>query len=118
MRSLVIVVLICVATYSVVCQSTAPKDQVGTITEVTPHKATAGSDSSVSTYDVSVRVGNTIYVVLYTLPPGKLSPEYRAGADLPVLVGSKTIKFSDQLGRTIEVPILRRKTIPSQSGNH
>jgi len=114
MRKLLIVLMMCAAALPAFCQSST-KYQAGTITEVTPHKATAGSDSSVTTYDVSVRVGNTIYVVLYTLPPGKLSPDYRAGADLPVLVGSKTIKFSDQLGRTMEVPILRRKAVEAKT---
>ena len=114
MRKLLIVIMMCAAALPVFCQSSA-KYQVGTITEVAPHKAAAGSDSSATRYDVSVRVGNTIYVVLYTLPPGKLSPEYRAGIDLPVLVGSKTIKFSDQLGRTIEAPILRRKASQTQT---
>ena len=33
--------------------------QVGTITEVTPHKAAAGDNSSVTSYDVSVKVGDT-----------------------------------------------------------
>jgi len=103
------------ATCPAFCQSPAPKYQVGTITEVARHNAAPGSDSSVTRYDVSVRVGNTIYVVLYALPPGKLSPDYRAGANLPVLVGSKTIKFSDQLGRTIEAPILRRKAVQAQT---
>jgi hypothetical protein len=111
MRSLLIAALMCVATYTVVCQSTTPKYQVGTITEVARHNAAPNSDSSATRYDVAVRVGNTIYVVLYTLPPGKLSPEYRAGTELPVLVGSKTIKFNDMLGRPMEVPILRRKTV-------
>jgi len=118
MRNMLIVFLMCVATYPAFCQSSKPKYEVGTITEVTRHHTASGSDSSVASYDISVRVGNTIYVVLYTLPPGKLSPDYRAGADLPVLVGSKTIKFSDQLGRTMEVPILRRKAIPSQTSHN
>lgn len=115
MRRLMIVVLMCVATHAAFCESPTPKYQVGTLTEVTRHNAATGGDSSIARYDVSVRVGNTIYVVLYTLPPGKLSPEYRAGADLPVLVGSKTIKLSDQLGRTIEAPILRRKASQTQT---
>jgi hypothetical protein len=84
---------------------------VGTITEVTPHKAAVGSDSGVIRYDVSVRVGNTIYVVLYTPPAGANAVEYRPGTDLAVLVGHKAIKFNDLLGRPMEAPILRRKAI-------
>jgi hypothetical protein len=51
MRSLLIVALMCVATYTVVCQSTAPKYQVGTTTEVTRHDAAPGAESSISPYE-------------------------------------------------------------------
>ena len=116
MRKLLIVIMMCAAAGPAFDQSSA-KYQVGTITEVVSHKPAAGSDSSVIRYDVSVRVGSTIYIVLYTPPVGQNTVEYRVGVDLMVLVGNKTIRFNDQLGRTIDVPILRRKTIPSQSGN-
>ena len=111
MRKLLIVVMMCAAAFPAFCQSSA-KYQVGTITEVVSHKPAAGSDSSVIRYDVSVRVGSTIYVVLYTPPVGQNTVEYRVGVDLLVLVGSKTIKFNDQLGRPMEAPILRRKAVP------
>jgi mevalonate kinase len=115
MRAVLIIVLMYAASYSGFCQSTTPKYQVGTITEVKRHTEASGSDSSVSRYDISIRVGDTIYVVLYTLPPGKLSPEYRAGSELSVLVASQTIKFNDMLGRPMEVPIMQRKTVPAQT---
>jgi len=55
---------------------------------------------------------------IYTPPPGKLSPEYRAGTDLPVLVGSKTIRFNDMRGHPMEVPILHRKAIATQANQN
>jgi hypothetical protein len=91
--------------------------QVGTITAVTHHRGAAGSDPSVASYDVSVRVGNTVYVVLYTPPFGTDTVQYVAGRDLPVLVGEKTLTFNDELGTTSEVPILSRTTIATQSSS-
>ena len=87
------------------------KYQLGTILEVRPHLADRADNASTPSYDISVRVGNTVYVVLYIQPPGTISPEYRAGLQLLVSVGSKTIKFNDQLGRTREVPIEGRRGI-------
>lgn len=111
MRSLLIVLLMCVASYLSFGQSSKPKYEVGTITEVRRHDPGSARNSGIHTYDISVRVGNTVYVVLYTPPPGKLNPEYRAGTELPVLVGSKTIRFNDMRGHPMEVPILRREAI-------
>jgi hypothetical protein len=84
---------------------------------VKPHHGSPGQHSSAPRYDISVKVGNTIYVVLYTQPPGTTSPEYRVGLDLPVMVGSNSIKFNDKLGRSRELPILNRLTIPDIKGS-
>jgi hypothetical protein len=108
MRSLLIILFLCMAFHPSFSQSAKSKDEVATITDVTRHHTAAEDDASVASYDISLRVGNTSYVVLYTLPPGKLSPEYRSGMRIPVLIGSKTIKFNDMLGQQREVPILRR----------
>lgn len=91
--------------------------EVGTITAVTTHQGAAGADPSITSYDVSVKVGNTVYVVLYTPPPGTSTKtlEYVAGRELLVRVGEKTIAFNDQLGTTLEVPILRRTTVAPQA---
>jgi hypothetical protein len=63
---------------------------------------------------MSLRVGNTEYVVLYTPPDGTDVVEYRLGRDGLVLVGTDTIKFSDMLGRPREVPILHRRAVPDK----
>jgi len=78
---------------------------------VTRHDGGSAEKTSARTYDISVKVENTIYVVLYTQPPGTISPQYRTGLELPVLVGRNTIRFNDQLGRSQELPIISRKTI-------
>lgn len=90
---------------------TASKYQAGTIMEVKPHKPASDANSGGKQYDISVQVGNTIYVVLYTAPPGSNVVEYKAGLGINVLVQGKTLKVNDQSGRTIVVPILSRKEL-------
>lgn len=78
--------------------------QPGTITAVVA-RTNSSSESSVTSYDISLRVGSTLYVVLYTPPPGTITPQYDAGRELLVKVGEKTIGFNDMLGESLEVPI-------------
>jgi hypothetical protein len=90
---------------------------VGTITEVKTHLTDANSGSDAISYDVSVKVGDTIYVVLYTPPLGEETVKYSAGRDLLVLVGKRTIRYNDILGQSFEVPIESQKPAarPKQS---
>lgn len=90
-----------------------PKYQVGTITAVQPHQA-ADADSSVASYEVSVRVGNTVYVTLYTPLYGMDTVRWAAGRELLVLVGDDIISYSDMLGNSLQVPILSRTTVTPQ----
>ena len=87
-------------------QSTS-KYQVGTITEVKAHQAAGSGASDAASYDVSVKVGDTIYVVLYTPALGEETVKYAAGRDL--LVGKNTITYNDILGRSFVVPIESQK---------
>ena len=98
--------LICMflTTFPAVAQSTS-KYQVGTITEVKVHQASGSDAAGAASYDVSVKVGETTYVVLYTPPLGENEVKYEAGRDLLVLVGKKTITYNDILGRSFAVPI-------------
>ena len=104
MRRLIGVITLCLLSFPAFCQSTS-KYQVATIIEVKAHQAAGDSTSDASGYDVSVKVGDTIYVVLYTPPLGELPPKYAAGRDLLVLVGKNTITYNDMLGRSLQVPI-------------
>ena len=96
-------------------QSAAAKWKVATIKEVKLHSATAGNDSSTVQYEVTARIENTEYVVLYVAPDGSLpdTARYRLGQDVPVLVGTDTIKYNDMTGTAREVPILSRRNIPT-----
>ena len=78
--------------------------QLGTITEVVA-RTNGSPEDSVTSYDISLRVGSTLYVVLYTPPLGAGTPQYAAGRELLVKVGGKTIRFSDMLGESLEVPM-------------
>jgi hypothetical protein len=103
--------LICIflVAFPAFCQS-ASKYQVATITEVKPHQAAGDGASGVTSYDISVKVGDTIYTVLYTPPLGMNTVKNAAGRDLLVLVGKNTIRYNDILGQSFDVPIISQKS--------
>ncbi len=69
--------LICAASLSAMGQTPPSNYQRGTITGVTAHQNAPGESSrDVVRYDVSVKVGNTNYVVLFTPPNGSNTVEY------------------------------------------
>ncbi len=104
MQRLIVVVTLFVLTLAALGQSTA-KYQVAIITEVKARQVAGDAASDPASYDVSVKVGDTIYVVLYTQPLGDLPPKYATGHELLVLVGKNTITYNDMLGRSLQVPI-------------
>jgi hypothetical protein len=104
MRRLIAVIGLCLLTFPALCQSTS-KYQIGLITEVKARQAAGDGASDPTSYDVSVKVGDTIYVVLYTQPMGEIPAKYETGRELLVLVGKKTITYNDMLGRSLQVPI-------------
>jgi hypothetical protein len=106
--------LVCLITFSLLSQTTSPKSEVATVTAVNVHQSGLEGSRGRS-YDVSLKVRDTVYVVLYTPPSGANGVEYSVGMDVVVLVGNKTITFT-KLGRTSEVPILRRETLPAKAG--
>jgi len=110
MLKLIGVAGICLSTLLVFGQ-TSPKYQVATITDVKPHQVASGTSSDVVSYDVCVKVADTIYVVLYTPPLGNNTVKYATGRDLLVLVGENTITYNDILGQSLEVPIVSRRTV-------
>ncbi len=93
-------------------QETASKSkyQVGTITAAQCHQA-ADADARVASCEVSVRVGNTAYGVLYAAPVGTDNVRYETGRELLVLVREDTITYNDMLGNSFQVPILSRATV-------
>lgn len=115
MREWFIFILVCMP----LLQSQVPstKYQPGTITAVTTHRsASEEPDGNVARYNVSVKVGDTVYVVVYTPPNGANGVEYSAGLGLLVLVGSNTLTFNSKLTGTTVVPIVRRETVTTERG--
>jgi hypothetical protein len=110
MQRVIVVVSLCLLALAALGQSTS-KYQVAIITEVKPRQAAGDGASDPTSYDVSVKVGDTIYVVLYTQPLGELPAKYEKGHELLVLVGKKTITYNDMLGRSLQVPIESQRPV-------
>lgn len=106
--------LVCVSALAVLGQTTSSKYQPGTITSVKAHNGHGRDETDSSQYDVSVRIGNISYVVLYT-SRGSNFVKFSAGNELLFLVGDRTLKFNDSLSGETEVPILSQKTVPERS---
>ena len=104
MQRLIVVVTLCLLSLAALGQSSS-KYQIGMITEVKARQAAGDSASDLTSYDVSVKVGDTIYVVLYTPSLGELPPKYATGRELLVFVGKNAITYNDMLGRSLQVPI-------------
>ena len=116
MLRLVGIFCVLVTAFPASCQSTS-KWQVGTITRVTVHQiAEKVGSSEAASYDVSLKVGDTIYVVLYTPPLREETVKYSAGRDLLVFVGKSTIRYNDVLGRSYEVPIESQRPASNSRG--
>jgi len=104
MRRLTAVIALCLLTFPGLCQSTS-KWQVAIITGVKPRQDAGDDVSGPASYDISVKVGDTVYVVLYTQPLGEIPAKYATGHELLVLVGRNTITYNDILGQSHEVSI-------------
>jgi hypothetical protein len=117
MRNAVNLIVMWFAIFPAFGQSVKPAYQSGTITAVKAHKDASTAGQSATRYDISIKVRDTVYVVLYTPPPGTYGNQYITGMDLLVLVGEKTITYNDLLGVSMEVPILSRATAP-QTNTH
>jgi hypothetical protein len=109
MLRLAIVFCISLTMFSAYGHSTS-RYQVGTITDVKAHQDAGGGATDPASYDVTVKVGDTIYVVLYTPPLGEATVKYAAGRELLVLVGKHTIRYNDILGQSFEAPIESQKS--------
>lgn len=88
--------------------------QTGTIMAVKAHGDAPKSDTAANQYDVSVKVGTAIYVILYTSPPGVNTVEYREGMNIMVSVQGDKLKFNDLMGNTQTVPILSKTEAPTK----
>ena|SRR5678816_3373447 len=104
-----LLIIICTVALPGFCEPAA-NYEVATIVDVRPHQS-AGDRSSpdVASYDVSVRVGKTIYVVLYTDTSRTGTVKYVAGRQALVHIGKNSITYNDIVGQSHEVPIIDQK---------
>ena len=89
-------------------QAPASAPEVATIMAVKPHNGASDEHR----YDVSLKVNDTSYVILYTPPNGSTGVEYALGQNLLVTIGDNSMVFT-KFGRTFEVPILSRQSQPT-----
>lgn len=95
------------------CQTSSPKPQHATISAVAVHKN--APDDNVLKYDVTLKIGNSIYTVLFMPPSGSKGVEYAVGQNVVALVGPETITVT-RFGHTSESQILSREDVPSKAG--
>ncbi len=91
------------------------KYRVASVLAVKVHQPISDEDAKITRYDVTVRVEDVDYVVLYTPPEGTDVVEYSLGRDGLVLVGRDSIKWHDSFGRPREARILQRRNVPPKA---
>jgi hypothetical protein len=104
-------ILVISTALAALCQSSSADYQPATIMGVTRHPNAPG-ESDIARYDVTLKVGNNVYVALYSPPQGQNTPEYAAGMDILVLVENNSIRFNKLGGTTGEARIESREALP------
>jgi hypothetical protein len=107
----------CVAVIPGLCQTGPSKYEPGTIRAVERHQASPSDSETTSTqYDVTVRIADTDYVVLYAPPYGSNTVEYSAGLELLFSVGTDTLTLATpgKVDGNTPLPILRTTKLPPQ----
>src|SRR5215469_15971331 len=110
--AILLLILIALSTAPPALSQNSSEYQPGTIMKVVRHPSATGQAQQ---YNVSVKVLNTVYTVLYTPPPGVNSVEYFGGLQLLVLVKKDTLVFNSRVSGTTEVPILQRETLADEN---
>jgi Protein of unknown function (DUF2950) len=91
------------------------KWQVGTVAAVQCHQV-ADADPSITSCEVSLKVGDTVYVALYKPPFGIDTVPFATGRVLEVLIGENTIMYNDLLRNSFQVAILSRTIVAPETG--
>ncbi len=110
MQKLAAIMVLCLITLPAFGQSTS-KYQVATILEIKPHQEELARAAHITSYDVSVKIDGTIYVVLYTPHLGEDAAKYAAGNQLLVRVDKDSITYNDLMGRSYQVQITSRRPL-------
>ena len=110
-RSILSCMIVCAAMVFL-GQSTSQKYQSATVLGAKEHEGALPDnvgDPSITRYDITLRVKDTEYVVLFTPRPGQHGFQYMNGTEILVLVQPPIIKFNDILGRPGTAPILSQR---------
>ena len=110
-RGILSCMIIC-ATMVFLGQSTSQKYQSATVLGAKEHEGPLPDnvdDPSITRYDITIRVKDTEYVVLFTPRPGQHGFQYMNGTEILVLVQPPIVKFNDILGRPGTATILSQR---------
>ena len=114
MRIFSIVLMLCSVSVAVFAQSTPrPKYLPGTIIAVERHQE-ADPAITQARYDVTVKIEDTAYVVLYAPPYGTNTVEYSVGIQKVFGVGKDVLLLPGRDDRQEELPILQVKKLPPE----
>lgn len=89
--------------------------QAGTILSVKDHEPQDEDGDGLKKYDISVKIGKKIYVVLYAPEKDLPEPEFYVGMERTVLVEGDLMRFNDLQGNTHTLRILSSKNAPPDS---
>ena len=109
--------VLCICVVPALCQTPSPKYQPGTIVTVERHHVQPSDTNPDSIrYDVTVRIEDTLYVVLYTPVSGSNTVEFSAGLQFLFSVGKDTLTLATpgKLDGNTELTILRTTKLPAQ----
>lgn len=88
--------------------------QVGTVMAVTTHQP-ANPNPLITSYEVSMKIGDTVFVMLCTPKYDSGTVLFESGHEFNVLVGDDTITYNDILGNAVRDPILKRTPASASS---
>lgn len=111
MRKLLIPALILLLFALAAAQSNGSQWQAGTILNVSHHDPFQDQNGTYQ-YDMTVQVGDKVYVVLFDSPLDTELGRYKEGIEVTLSVGEKTVQLNDIMGRTHDCPILKVSPAP------
>lgn len=114
MRNVAVAFLIWAVPLTAVCQISSSKYLPGTIMAVERHEDGSSGDNKAQQYNVSVRIDDNLYEVLYTPRDGTNIVEYSVGHEFLFRVGQNTLTFPEKFGNNTELPIIGTKKLPPQ----
>ena len=113
MRKILLGILILLLPALALAQVTATPSpyQPATITNVKPLPSPENTNPDDALYEVSIRAGQTVYVILTPVPAPSGTALYAVGRQVLVCIGVDTITWNDIMGQSYKASILSRTHI-------